>query len=222
MDMEMQHWREVLKRIMPIIILLAVRGTTEHFFQPNNRNFLKLVELLSERNPIMEEHIRRVQREFDKCLSIIVDCTPDVVSHIEQLSLTIRVVARNSIQNKYEVEKFLIGFFEGSASTGEASSSSKLGRAKKYVSQLFLKPLNATRWSSRVDALKPLRSQLCEIYDALFQIIEDVNRDAETKVKARGTKFPAETEVRARRKKRQFDYEEAVDEPLTEENKFKK
>lgn len=31
----------------------------------------------------------------------------------------------------------------------------------------------------------------------------------------------AETEVRARRKQRQFDYEEAVDEPLTEENKFK-
>jgi hypothetical protein len=169
---------------------------------------------------------------------------------------------------------------------------------KKYVSQLTLKSLSATRWSSRVDALKPLRFQLCEIYDALFEIIEDVNRDAETKVKARGlaksiknykficgvilwhdilfeinsvskllqsvtinlsdcvrmlsetiqkvksyrqsgydqmkiaaneiaenlecsTEFPSETEVRARRKKRQFDYEEAVDEPLTEENKFK-
>ncbi|KAF2879728.1 hypothetical protein ILUMI_26446 [Ignelater luminosus] len=35
------------------------------------------------------------------------------------------------------------------------------------------------------------------------------------------TEFPAETEVRARRKKRQFDYEEAVDEHSTEENKFK-
>jgi hypothetical protein len=34
------------------------------------------------------------------------------------------------------------------------------------------------------------------------------------------TEFPAKTEVRARRKKRQFDYEE-TDEPLTEENKFK-
>ncbi|KAF2886394.1 hypothetical protein ILUMI_19779 [Ignelater luminosus] len=168
-----------------------------------------------------------------------------------------------------------------------------LGSAKKYVSQLTLKPLSATRWSSRVETLKPLRFQLCEIYDALFQIIEDVNRDAETKVKARRlarsiknykfvcgvilwhdiifeinslskllqsitinlsdcvrmlsetiqkvksyrqsgydqmkiaaneiagnlecrTEFPTETEVRARRKKRQFDYEEAVDEPLAE------
>ncbi|KAF2894439.1 hypothetical protein ILUMI_11728 [Ignelater luminosus] len=65
-------------------------------------------------------------------------------------------------------------------------TDSTLKSAKKYVSQLTLKPLNATRWSSRVSALKALRSQLCEIYDALFRIIEDVNRDAETKMKARG------------------------------------
>jgi hypothetical protein len=36
---------------------------------------------------------------------------------------------------------------------------------KEYVSQLALKPLNATRWSSRVDAV--IRLQLCEICDAL-------------------------------------------------------
>ncbi|KAF2889509.1 hypothetical protein ILUMI_16664, partial [Ignelater luminosus] len=124
-------------------------------------------------------------------------------------------------------------------------------------------------WSGRVDVFKPLRSQLCEIYDALFQITEDVNRDAETKVKARdleaiainlsdcvrmlsetiqkercyrksgydqmkiavneiaenlecNTEFPAETEVKSQKKKRQLDYEEAVDEPLTEKNKFNK
>lgn len=35
------------------------------------------------------------------------------------------------------------------------------------------------------------------------------------------TEFPGKTEVKARRKKHHFDYEEAVDEPLTEENKFK-
>uniref|UniRef100_A0A0B7BWH0 Uncharacterized protein n=1 Tax=Arion vulgaris TaxID=1028688 RepID=A0A0B7BWH0_9EUPU len=35
------------------------------------------------------------------------------------------------------------------------------------------------------------------------------------------TEFPAETEVRARNKKRQFDYEEVVNESVIEENKFK-
>lgn len=73
MDMEIQHWREVLKRIMSIIRLLAsqclaFRGTTEHLFQLNNGNFLKLVELLSEFDPVMEEYIRRVQCKSDNGL----------------------------------------------------------------------------------------------------------------------------------------------------------
>ncbi|XP_065678121.1 zinc finger MYM-type protein 1-like [Hydra vulgaris] len=391
MDMELQHWRGVMKRIMSIIKLLAsqclaFRGSTEHLFQPNNGNFLKLVELLSEFDPVMEKHIRKIVEitKIAKYFSIIADCTPDV-SHYEQLSLTIRVVTFNSIQNKYEIAEFFIGFFEASDSTREGLAKlilthlEKLGfelkwlrgqgydnganmkgvrkgvqnrilekypRAfyvpcachslnlvvndaassttettfffsivqelytlfsgstkrwevlKKYVSQLTLKPLSATRWASRIDALKPLRFQLCEIYDALILIIEDVNRDAETKVKARGlakniknykficgvilwhdilfeinsvskllqsvtinisdcvrmlsetikkvksyrqsgyiqmkiaakeiaenlecsTEFPDDTEVRPRRKKHQFDYEKAVDEPLTEEKKFK-
>ena len=46
--------------------------------------------------------------------------------------------------------------------------------------------MSATRWLSRIDALKPLRYQLCEIYDALVELIEDSNRDADTKMKARG------------------------------------
>ncbi|KAK4875170.1 hypothetical protein RN001_011592 [Aquatica leii] len=148
----------------------------------------------------MEEHIRRVQLKSDKC-------------RIEQLSITLRVVAFNSTNNKYSIEEFFIGYFEAIDLTGKT-----LGSAKKYVTELTLKPLSATRWSSRVDALKPLRFQLCEIYDALIEITEDVNRDAKTKIKAR--EFPAETEVRARRKKRQFDYDIA-DEPLTGEKKFK-
>lgn len=422
MDLEIQHWRGVLKRIIAIIRLLAsqclaFRGTSEHLFQPNNGNFLKLVELLAEFDPVMEEHVRRVQRESDKWsvtylsnniqgelinlmgneilrkiveitkkakyFSIIADCTPDV-SHIEQLSLTIRVVTCNPIENKYEIDEFFIGFFEATNSTGEgltelilsflkkigfelkwlrgqgydnganmkgvrkgvqnrilekysrafyvpcachslnlvvndaASSSTETTTffsvvqelynffsgstkrwemLKKHVSHLTLKPLSATRWASRIDALKPLRYQLCEIYDALFEIMEDVTRDAETRVKARGlatsikkykficgvilwhdilfeinsvskllqsvtinisdctrmlaetiekvksyrqlgfeqmriaaneiaenlecsTDFPTESEVRARKKKRQFD-EKAADELLTEEDKFR-
>lgn len=72
----------------------------------------------------------------------------------------------------------LYTFFSGSTNRWEV--------LKKHISQLTLKPLSATRWSSRADALKSLRFQLYEIYDALSEIIEVVNRDTETKVKARG------------------------------------
>ena len=38
---------------------------------------------------------------------------------------------------------------------------------------LKVKPLNQTRWESRIDALKPIRSQLGAIYDALTEIFDD-------------------------------------------------
>nr|XP_047141057.1 uncharacterized protein LOC101238661 [Hydra vulgaris] len=273
---------------------LAFRGSTEHLFQPNNGNFLKLVELLSEFDPVMEEHIRRVQRESDKAS----DSTGEglaklILTHLEKLGFELKWLRGQGYDNGANMKglrKELYTFFSGSTKRWEV--------LKKYVSQLTLKPLSATRWASRIDALKPLRFQLCEIYDALILIIEDVNRDAETKVKARGlakniknykficgvilwhdilfeinsvskllqsvtinisdcvrmlsetikkvksyrqsgyiqmkiaakeiaenlecsTEFPDDTEVRPRRKKRQFDYKKAVDEPLTEEKKFK-
>ena len=88
MDKEIEHWRAVLKRIMSIIRLLAsqclaFRGTTEHLFQPNNGNFLKLVELLSEFDPVMEEHTRRVQRESDKwSVTYLSNCIQDELTKV--------------------------------------------------------------------------------------------------------------------------------------------
>ncbi|XP_065264296.1 zinc finger MYM-type protein 1-like [Emys orbicularis] len=42
-----------------------------------------------------------------------------------------------------------------------------------HVSNLTVKPLSETRWESRIDALKPLRCQLGDIYDALIEIYDD-------------------------------------------------
>lgn len=46
---------------------------------------------------------------------------------------------------------------------------------KKHISSLTVKPLSATRWSSRIDAIMPLRFQIEEIYDALIEISEDTS-----------------------------------------------
>ncbi|XP_065651141.1 zinc finger MYM-type protein 1-like [Hydra vulgaris] len=45
----------------------------------------------------------------------------------------------------------------------------------RYVSNLTVKPLSETRWESRIDALKPLRYQLGDIYDALAEFANDTN-----------------------------------------------
>ncbi|XP_065645502.1 uncharacterized protein LOC136075976 [Hydra vulgaris] len=45
----------------------------------------------------------------------------------------------------------------------------------RHVSNLSVKPLSETRWESRIGALKPLRYQLGDIYDALAEIANDTN-----------------------------------------------
>ncbi|XP_065684883.1 zinc finger MYM-type protein 1-like [Hydra vulgaris] len=209
MDMELQHWRGVIKRIMPIIKLLAsqclaFRGSTEHLFQPNNGNFLKLVELLSEFDLVMEEHIRRGQRESDKWsvtylsnniqdelinlmgnsilrkiveitkiakhFSIIADCTPDV-SHYEQLSLTIRVVTFNSIQNKYEIAEFIIGFFEASDSTGEGLAKLILTHLEKLGFELkWLRGQGYDNGANMKGVRKGVQNRILEKYPRAFYV----------------------------------------------------
>lgn len=52
---------------------------------------------------------------------------------------------------------------------------------KDEIPTLTLKPLSATRWSSRIDALRVLRHNLEKIYDALFTLYSDNTRDSETR-----------------------------------------
>ncbi|XP_060855512.1 zinc finger MYM-type protein 1-like [Metopolophium dirhodum] len=54
----------------------------------------------------------------------------------------------------------------------------------KHVKELTLKPLNQTRWESRIDALKPFRYYIGEIYDALFETSENINVDPMVKHEA--------------------------------------
>lgn len=306
LGIERQRWRNVLKRVIAAIKLcavqnLALRGNSDKAFVPNNGNFLKILEFLSEFDNIIKEHLemasinkrkvnylsKTIQNEIivllaekvrsyivskvkeSKYYSIILDCTPDS-SRTEQMSLVIRCCIE--LGEEYSVKEYFINFLPVEKSTGAAlsqvllntldslglkiedirgqgydnganmrginsgvqrhilnrnpkaffvpcachslnlvindgasksgqvvnffglvqelfvffsSSTSRWDVLHKYVESLSLKSVCATRWSSRIDAIKPLRYQLGQVYDALVAISLDTNRDHESREKSK-------------------------------------
>nr|XP_016846904.1 PREDICTED: zinc finger MYM-type protein 1-like [Anolis carolinensis] len=62
---ETKHWEQVLKRLLCVARFLGVqgwafKGTKDVLFEPNNGNFLKLVEHIAQFDDPMAEHVRRV------------------------------------------------------------------------------------------------------------------------------------------------------------------
>ncbi len=66
LEAERKRWRDVLTRLISITQSLAernlaFRGSSDKLFQPDNRNFLKEVELLAKFDPVMETHLSKIK-----------------------------------------------------------------------------------------------------------------------------------------------------------------
>ena len=75
LSFQQRRWREILKRILDVILFLgerglAFRGNSEKIGDSHNGNFLGIIELLSHYDPVLKEHIMQVsktQAEGNKC-----------------------------------------------------------------------------------------------------------------------------------------------------------
>lgn len=68
LEKEKDHWRKVLLRILLIVKFLvkhnlAFRGTNSKLYQNSNGNFLGLVEMLAEFDPVIQEHVRCITND---------------------------------------------------------------------------------------------------------------------------------------------------------------
>ncbi len=89
--LETQHWKAILSRIIAIVCHLAehnqaLRGHSEKLFKPHNGNFLGQVELMAQFDPIMSEHLRRIEKKGGKGKGKGSGVWPSMVNHTRNLS----------------------------------------------------------------------------------------------------------------------------------------
>ncbi|XP_047103751.1 zinc finger MYM-type protein 1-like [Schistocerca piceifrons] len=71
LNTESEHWKNILEHLIAVIHFLGqhclpLRGSTDTLIQPDNRNFLKLVELLGKFDTVMMEHLHRTKQGENK------------------------------------------------------------------------------------------------------------------------------------------------------------
>jgi len=70
-EQESLRWTKVFDRLISIILYLAqqnmaFRGTSDKLFQPNNGNFLGLVQLLGKYDDVMADHLRHISKKSNR------------------------------------------------------------------------------------------------------------------------------------------------------------
>src|SRR6218665_862246 len=76
-DTRKKYWKDLLKRILALVLFLgerglAFRGSSDKIDDSNNGNFLGIIQLLAQFDPVLEEHVAKVkQSQKDNAFRLI-------------------------------------------------------------------------------------------------------------------------------------------------------
>ncbi|KAL2962667.1 hypothetical protein AAZX31_17G157300 [Glycine max] len=140
---EKEHWEKVLLRIIAIVKYLsknnlAFRGTNEKIYEKGNDNFLSLIEILAEFDPIMQEHVRRIkinetrnhflsntiQNELIEMIAF------QVKNHQEQMTLILRCV--DTSKSPIKIEEYFLEFLKVDDTSRKGLFNELVNVLKKY------------------------------------------------------------------------------------------
>jgi len=164
LEAERRKWREVLTRLVAIIQSLAerniaLRGTTDTLYQPNNGNFLKEVELMAKFDPVLKQHVAEVERgashtsylgkmiqnELIDCIGgKIVEHMVDEIKQSKYFSIILDctpdlshteqlsvIIRLVAMEDTPQIKEHFMGFLEVEESTGESLSTLILKRLEE-------------------------------------------------------------------------------------------
>lgn len=162
---ERNRWREVLTRLVAIIQSLAernmaLRGKTNTLYDSDNGNFLMQVELMAKFDPVMMQHVHRVENDADnhthylgsKIQNELIDCISTRI--LEQIVEEIKTCKYFSIildctpdvshkeqlsvivrivtqEDTPQIKEHFLGFLVAEESTGESLSALILKRLEE-------------------------------------------------------------------------------------------
>ncbi|XP_047103756.1 zinc finger MYM-type protein 1-like [Schistocerca piceifrons] len=108
LNTESEHWKNILEHLIAVIHFLGqhclpLRGSTDTLFQPDNRNFLKLVELFRKFDTVMMEHLHRTKQGENKGHHYLGKETKNQIIHLIGSSITNNVLLMMKSAKYYSI-----------------------------------------------------------------------------------------------------------------------